>query len=166
MKGVTFIVVVLSLTLWPGDPATATTHAPVGRWKLDENPIGAEGHHPRQHRPSQRLTPRSWSGSAAAPLASTGSGAVFFPGWTRLEQSGTVARRASFGVTGRLHCSLRDRVITSKVTTSGVSDVYTAPGPRRVVNAQAIWVGKKPGSTNPGDAFAGRLDDLIISKSG
>lgn len=256
MKRITIIVAVLATTFLRVQPALATTHVPVGRWKMDENPIGPRDIIRDEIGRHDGVTPNNWNGFSVAPLTSSGSGAAFFPGWTDADASGAVTPTASsfsiahrsafdpqredfsvsiwlhaldpsssiedgtlssrdtfnivqkglapgqqwklsvdakgrfictfrgpdasgtidnfkavsepypFGVTRRLRCSLRDRVITTKVTTGDASDVYTAPGPAHVANADDIWVGKKPNSTDPGDAFAGTLDDLILRKGG
>ena len=74
------------------------------------------------------------------------------------------SNRYAFGVTRHVTCGLGGGVITLSVDTAGQVDTYKATGPVSVSNTSDITVGKKPGSTYPGDTFAGTLDDIVITK--
>lgn len=246
--------------LWLVQPAHAYSVTNVGRWKLDENPVVANGTVADSVGINNGVTPSNWSGFRVSPIAPSGNGAFYFPGWNDIINTNQVDATASsftipnsdlynpntsdfqvsawvktddpapaltaghmvnsdslniiqkglagtnsqqwkmsvtaagkfictfrgpdangiitnfkatssvypWGVTRQITCSwdATTKIITTKVTTAGITNTFPAavPGPVSVTNTDNVTVGKKPGSTYPGDTFAGTLDVLIISK--
>lgn len=76
-----------------------------------------------------------------------------------------VSVKYAFGTTHRVTCSLENKVVTLRVfnMSGSLIETKTAVGPLEVINSSDITIGKKPGSTYPGDTFAGTLDSIFVS---
>jgi hypothetical protein len=75
-----------------------------------------------------------------------------------------VSKRYSYNVPLHVSCKLSDEAISMNIATDSRLDSYSSVGPQMVVNESDITIGKKPGSNDPGDTFAGTIDGIFIEK--